>query len=148
MYRIRDGQLEVLLAHPGGPFFANKDEGHWTIPKGELEQGEDPLATAIREFTEEVGLPLRGPFYSLGSIRQKGGKIVQAWACQGEWPEGQVHRCNTFAMEWPPGSGRLQNFPEVDRIGFFTLSEARRRLKETQHPFLDRLAQALRHPPE
>lgn len=143
MYRILQGQLEVFLAHPGGPFFARKDEGHWTIPKGELAPGEELLATAIREFAEESGIQPSGDFIPLGSIKQKGGKIVHAWAFRGQWEEGQAHRCNIFRLEWPPRSGRIQSFPEVDRVGFFSVLEARKKLKETQHPFWDRLAEAL-----
>ncbi len=146
MFRIRDGQLEVFVAHPGGPFFANKDAGHWTIPKGEVAPGEELLDTAVREFKEEVGLEPSGDFIPLGAIQQKGGKIVHAWAFQGDWSEGQAHHCNTFALEWPPRSGQVQHFPEVDQVGFFSIPEARKKLKETQHPFLDRLAGALGKP--
>jgi predicted NUDIX family NTP pyrophosphohydrolase len=143
MYRVPDGRLEVFLAHPGGPFFARKDDGHWTIPKGEGAPGEGLLTTAVREFTEEVGLEPRGEFIPLGSIQQKGGKIVHAWAFRGEWAEERAHHCNTFAMEWPPASGKIQDFPEIDRVGFFSIPEARKKLKETQHAFLDRLMQAV-----
>jgi len=143
MFRMREGRLEVFLAHPGGPLFARKDENHWSIPKGELDPGEDLLAAAIREFKEEVGIEPTGEFLPLGSIQQKGGKVVHAWAFRGDWPDGQSHRCNTFEMEWPPRSGRIQQFPEIDRVEFFPLPEARRKLKATQHPFLDRLAEAL-----
>ncbi len=128
MYRLRDGQLQVLLAHPGGPLFAKKDEGHWTIPKGEIESGEDLLAAAIR----------------LGPIEQKGGKIVHAWAFPGDWDESQPLQSNTFELEWPPGSGKIQSFEEIDRVEFFSIPEAGKRLKEAQHPFLDRLQAALK----
>jgi predicted NUDIX family NTP pyrophosphohydrolase len=101
------------------------------------------LPAAVREFEEEVGLKPSGEFVPLGSIRQKGGKIVHAWAFQGDWKEDQAHQGNTFEMQWPPRSGRIQQFPEIDRVEFFTLPEARHKLKETQHPFLDRLAAAL-----
>jgi predicted NUDIX family NTP pyrophosphohydrolase len=143
MYRIIQGQVEVLLAHPGGPFFARKDEGHWTIPKGQLDAGEEMLEAARREFFEEVGFQANGPFIQLGSIQQKGGKIVHAWACLGDLPEGHQHRCNTFKAEWPIGSGVFQSFPEIDRVCFFPLLEARRKLKETQCPLLDRLEELL-----
>ena len=143
MYRIRDEQLEVYLAHPGGPFFRFKDNGHWTIPKGELGPGEDLLTAAIREFWEETRIEARGPYLPLGSIRQRGGKIVHGWAFEGDCPDGHVHRCNDFKMEWPPHSGRWGTYPEVDRVGFFTMAEARRKMKDTQHPFLDRLVAAL-----
>ena len=143
MFRIRSGQLEVFLAHPGGPFFRNKDDGHWTIPKGEIEVGEDLLAAAQREFKEEVGINPSGEFLQLGNVVQKGGKIVHAWAFQGAWDEAQPLRSNTFELEWPPGSGTIQRFPEIDRAGFFSMSHARQKLKEAQHPFLDRLQEAL-----
>jgi len=139
MYRFRDEALELFLAHPGGPIFRNKDYGHWTIPKGEVQADEELLDTARREFQEEVGIEAHGEFLPLGWIRQKGGKIVHAWAFRGEWDETHKHVCNNFSMQWPPGSGRLQQFPEVDRVGFFSLRQAREKLKDTQHPFLDRL---------
>ena len=143
MYRMREGQLEVFLAHPGGPLFKNKDEGHWSIPKGEIESGEDLLAAAIREFEEETGLEPRGDFIELGAIKQKGGKIVYAWAFAGEWDETRPLQSNTFELEWPPGAGKIQRFPEIDRAGFFSIPQARQKLKEAQHPFLDRLVAAL-----
>jgi predicted NUDIX family NTP pyrophosphohydrolase len=143
MYRLRNNTLEVFLAHPGGPVFRHKDDGHWTIPKGEVQADEELLATAQREFEEEVGLKPNGEYLPLGWIRQKGGKVVHAWAFAGNWADGQQHVCNSFTMEWPPGSGRHQKFPEVDRVGFFGLRQAREKLKDTQHPFLDRLLIAL-----
>jgi len=144
MYRFLNGELQVYLAHPGGPFFKFKDDGHWTIPKGELAPGEDLLTTAVREFREETGLDPRGPdFIPLGSIRQRGGKIVHGWAFEGDCPEGYVHHCNSFKMEWPPRSGKWGDYPEVDRVGFFTLIQARRKMKDMQIPFLDRLGEAL-----
>jgi predicted NUDIX family NTP pyrophosphohydrolase len=146
MYRVRDGQIEVFLAHPGGPFFAKKDEGHWTIPKGEPDEGEELLKTAQREFEEEVGLKPAGPYSELGTIQQKGGKIVYAWAFAGDWPGGREHQCNTFSTEWPLGSGRFKSFPEIDKVCFFPIPEARKKLKETQLPFLDRLVERLKNP--
>ncbi|MDB6036438.1 MAG: MutT-like protein [Verrucomicrobiales bacterium] len=143
MYRVRDNRLEVFLAHPGGPYFRFKDEGHWTIPKGEIDKGEELLETAIREFLEEVGLEPHGPYIEIGSITQKGGKIVHAWAFEGDRDESTPHVCNTFKMEWPPQSGRMQEFPEIDRVGFFRIPDARVKLKETQWDFLDRLAEHL-----
>lgn len=143
MYRVREGHLEVFLAHPGGPIFRHKDRGHWTIPKGEVQPGEDLLHTARREFQEEVGLEACGEFLPLGWIRQKGGKIVHGWAFAGEWDAARKHVCTTFSMEWPFGSGRRQHFPEIDRVGFFALPEAQEKLKDTQRPFLDRLVAAL-----
>lgn len=147
MYRLRDGRLEVFLAHPGGPFFAHRDDGHWTIPKGEIEPGEDLLATAIREFQEETGLPVRGPFLPLESIRQKGGKTVHAWAFSGDWEDGCPIQSNTVDIEWPPGSGRWSTWPEIDRAAFFTVPAARERLKFTQQPLIDRLAELLARMP-
>lgn len=143
MYRLVNGNVEVFLAHPGGPFFVKKDEGHWTIPKGEPDPGEDLLITAQREFEEEVGLKPSGPYQDLGTIQKKGGKVVHAWAFEGDWPEGQEHQCNTFQTEWPVGSGLFRDFPEIDRVCFFPIEEARRKLKETQCPFLDRLLERL-----
>jgi len=143
LYRWKDGALEVLIAHPGGPFFASKDEGHWTIPKGEPRADEDLPAAAVREFSEEVGFVPAGLFMELGSIRQKGGKVVYAWACEGDLPRGHVHKCNTFRMEWPLHSGRFESFPEIDQACFFPVGEARRKLKATQVPLLDRLMEKI-----
>lgn len=145
MYRLRNGHVEVFLAHPGGPFFARKDAGHWTIPKGEIETGEDNLAAAIREFREEVGIavPPQSQFLELGSIRQKGGKIVHAWAVEQDGEDPQAVHSNTYEVEWPPGSGKLERYPEVDRAQFFSLAEAKRMIKETQIPLLDRLEELL-----
>src|SRR5439155_27388605 len=111
MYRMREGQPEVLLAHPGGPLFKNKDEGHWSIPTGEIESGEDLLAAASREFEEETGVEPRGDFIGLGTIEQKGGKTVHAWAFRGDWDESRPLQINTFEMDWPPGSARIPPFP-------------------------------------
>jgi len=144
MFRNRDGRLEVLLAHPGGPIYRNKDDGVWTIPKGEIDSGEDLLRRARIEFEEEVGIPAEGAeWIDLGWIKQKGGKTVHAWAFEGDLPDSFQCRSNMFKMEWPPRSGKMQNFPEVDEACFFSLDEARRKLKETQTPFLDRLQAAL-----
>ena len=142
LYRLRDAQIEVLLAHPGGPFYARKDSGVWTIPKGEVGAGEDLLAAALREFEEELGFAPAGDFAPLGSITQKSGKIVHAWAFEGEWDPGRI-RSNTFAMEWPPRSGRQVEFPEVDRAEFFRIEEARRRINPAQAELLSRLERAL-----
>ncbi len=143
MYRLRDGRPEVFLVHPGGPFFAQRDEGVWSIPKGELEPGEDPLAAAIREFREETGFTARGPFLPLGAIRQKGGKLVEAWAFSGDCDPAAL-QSNLFEMEWPPGSARTARFPEVDRGAWFDLATARRKIRESQIPLLERLEAALR----
>jgi len=141
MYRFKDEGLQIFLAHPGGPFFTHKDDGHWTIPKGEIEGEEDYLRTALREFQEEVGIALdpQGQFLDLGSIRQKGGKTVYAWGIERDWDDRRPFRSSTFKMQWPPGSGKLQEFPEVDRAKFFPIEEARKKIKETQLPLLDRL---------
>jgi len=136
----------VLLAHPGGPFWARKDLGHWTIPKGEVEDGEERLAVARREFAEETGHEVPdGVLIELGEIRQKSGKIVVGWAVRGDLdPSTAVS--NTFDLEWPPRSGQIRPFPEVDRVEWFGLDEARRRLKAAQVPFLDRLETGLAAP--
>lgn len=138
MYRTRNGHLEVLLAHPGGPYFQHKDEGHWTIPKGEPDAGEDLLSVARREFEEETGCKPNGPFITLSPITQKGGKVVHAWAFHGDCDATQC-RSNTFRIEWPPRSGKLQEFPEMDRAEWFGLAAARKKIKATQIPFLDEL---------
>jgi predicted NUDIX family NTP pyrophosphohydrolase len=141
MYRRRGDELEVFLAHPGGPFFAKKDAGAWSIPKGEVEPGEELLATALREFEEETGIQPSAPLHALGEVKQKGGKIVHAWAFEGDWPAGSVLRSNTFELEWPPGSGRVQVLPEIDRVAFFALAVAREKINPAQAAFLDRLAE-------
>jgi predicted NUDIX family NTP pyrophosphohydrolase len=143
MFRRKGGTLEVLLAHPGGPFFARKDEGAWTIPKGEAAPDEDLLTRAQIEFEEEVGIPPHGNWIGLGSIKQKGGKIVHAWAFEGDLPNSFQPKSNTFEMEWPPRSGKLKQFPEIDRAEFFAEEIARRKIKPAQVPFFDRLADAL-----
>ncbi len=143
LYRQREGGLELLLGHPGGPLFAGRDEGYWSVPKGEVEPGEELTAEALREFAEETGSPLVGAqLLPLGSIRQKGGKIVHAWAVEGDL-DAATATSNAFTMEWPPRSGRLASFPELDRVAWFGAPEARRRIKETQIPFIDRLEAAL-----
>jgi predicted NUDIX family NTP pyrophosphohydrolase len=147
MYRFMEGRLEVFIAHPGGPFFAHRDANCWSIPKGEPSLEEDLLDAAQREFFEETGIAPSGPFIPLGTIRQKGGKLVRAWAFAGELPPGHIHNCNTFSLEWPPGSGKQQEFPEIDRACFFPVNKARERLKERQHPFLERLQEALQARP-
>lgn len=141
VYRNR-GAVEVLLAHPGGPYWARKDAGAWTIPKGLVEPGDELLATAQREFTEETGFVAHGPFVPLAPVRQKSGKLVHAFACEGDFDPAAVIS-NTFEAEWPPKSGRLKTFPEVDRLGWFELAEAREKLLLYQHPFLPELERVL-----
>lgn len=141
LFRRAGGSFEVLLAHPGGPFWRNKDAGAWTIPKGEVADGEDPLAAAVREFEEEIGVRLPGPFASLGSIRQKAGKLVHAWACEGDFDPAEL-RSNEFEAEWPPRSGRRSTFPEVDRCAWFGPAAAREKINPAQAEFIDRLEQA------
>lgn len=143
MYRITNKKLEVLLAHPGGPFYAKKDEGYWSIPKGEPDGKEELLEVAIREFEEETGLKPEGKFIELGSIIQKGGKQVHAWAFEGYLPLGFVHTCNTFKLVWPPKSGNIKEFKEIDKIEFFDLKTAKLKIKETQIPLIDNLEQHL-----
>jgi predicted NUDIX family NTP pyrophosphohydrolase len=143
MYRIKDGALQILLAHPGGPLFQNKDDGHWTIPKGEASADEPLLQTGMREFEEETGIQSSGPFIDLGSIRQRGGKTVYAWAFRGTYDDSQPIRSNTFEMQWPPGSGRIQSFPEIDKAQYFPLNEAEKKIKAAQWPLIERLIEIL-----
>jgi len=144
VYRRGDHGLEVLLVHPGGPYWAKKDDGAWSIPKGEYEPHEDPLEVALREFEEEIGKtpPDAAGAVSLGELRQPSGKIVGAWAVEGDVDVSDV-LSNTFEMEWPPRSGRTGEFPEVDRAGWFRLAEARRKLLRGQLGFIDRLSELL-----
>ena len=143
MYRICSGDIEVLLVHPGGPFFRNKDEGTWTIPKGEPGPGEDLLLTAQREFEEETGLKPNGPYIPLTPIQQKGGKIVHAWAFEGDCDPTAI-KSNLFSMEWPPQSGRQMDFPEIDRAEFLDLAAAKQKIKSGQDAFIDELDNALK----
>jgi predicted NUDIX family NTP pyrophosphohydrolase len=142
LFRRGGTGVEVLLAHPGGPFWANKDAGAWSVPKGLIAPGEDLLATARREFTEETGLHPAGPFLPLGSVRQKAGKVVHAWACEGDADPARL-TSNTTSAEWPPGSGKWIEFPEVDRCEWFDLAKARVKLNPAQAEFVDRLEAAL-----
>ena len=144
LFRRAKDEIEVLIAHPGGPFFRNKDDGFWTIPKGEAGEGEDLLTRAKIEFEEEVGFaPPEAKLLPLGWVKQKGGKIVQAWAFEGDLAPDFELRCNTFEIEWPPHSGKTQSFPEVDRAEFFSIAKARMKMKAAQVPFLDRLLEQL-----
>jgi predicted NUDIX family NTP pyrophosphohydrolase len=143
LWRERVGRLEVLLGHPGGPYFAGKDADHWTVLKGEVDPGDDLLAVARREFEEETGHPLpEGPAIELGEIRQKSGKRVLAWAVEGDL-DTETAVSNSFEMEWPPRSGRTREFPEIDRVEWFGLDDAREKIKAAQAPFLDRLERTL-----
>lgn len=140
LYRFREGRLEVFLVHPGGPFWARKDLGAWSLPKGEFTEPEAPLDAAIREFQEETGFLPEGPFEPLTPRKQSGGKTVHAWAVEGDLDPRQV-RSNTFLLEWPKGSGRQKEFPEVDRAEWFEVEEARRRILAGHAGFLDELVE-------
>lgn len=142
-YRRGARGVEVLLAHPGGPYFAKKDEGAWSIPKGEVSAGEALLATARREFKEEIGVDVGEELAPLGSVKQKSGKVVHAWATPLELEDGFVLASNEFEIEWPPRSGRRQRFPEIDRAEFFDLAAAARKILPAQQPLLERLAELL-----
>jgi predicted NUDIX family NTP pyrophosphohydrolase len=138
MYRCGGQALQVLLVHPGGPFWARRDAGAWSIPKGEYGADEDPLTAARREFAEELGIAPRGECHPLGEVKQKGGKIVTAFALEGDLDAGAI-RPGSFEMEWPPNSGRRQSFPEVDRAAWFEVAEARSKILPAQAAFIDRL---------
>jgi predicted NUDIX family NTP pyrophosphohydrolase len=140
MYRHREGGLDVLLVHPGGPFWRKRDLGAWSIPKGELDDGEDPEAAARREFAEELGIKATGRLRRLGQVRQRGGKIVLAYALEGTLDVGAV-RSNEIPIEWPPRSGRVLQIPEIDRAEWFPLALAREKILLSQQPFLDRLGE-------
>jgi predicted NUDIX family NTP pyrophosphohydrolase len=142
LYRMRKGGPEVLLVHPGGPFWAQKDDGAWSIPKGIYEPGEDPLAAAQREFFEETGCTPTGDFQPLGSFRQPGGKLVEVWAVEGDFDLASF-RSNTFTLEWPPRSGRQAQFPEADRAGWFDLETAAEKILKGQAPVLAALRERL-----
>ena len=143
MFRRKAGSFEFLLAHPGGPFWKNKDAGAWTIPKGEVQPGEDLFKRAQIEFEEELGIRASGDFLPLGSITQKGGKTVHAWAFEGDLPKDFEVKSNTFQIEFPPRSGNFKQYPEVDRVEFFADEIARQKINRAQIPFLDRLREAL-----
>ncbi len=138
MYRVKNGEIEFLLVHPGGPIWKSKETGAWTVPKGELDPDEEPLAAAQREFEEELGFRAAGPFIPLTPVRQKGGKLVRAWAVEGDCDPGAC-KSNTFEMEWPPRSGRMMVFPEVDRAEFFTLAQAAQKINPAQLPLLEEI---------
>jgi len=142
LYRHHCGELQVFLIHPGGPYGSHKDVGAWSIPKGEIEPDETPLQAAQREFQEETGLPVNGPFMALEPIRQRSGKVVIAWAAVGEFDPSQLNS-NLFSMEWPPRSGKMQQFPEADRADWFPLAAARMKMIAGQDQLLDQLLQRL-----
>jgi predicted NUDIX family NTP pyrophosphohydrolase len=144
LHREGPGGREVLLVHPGGPFWARRDDGAWSIPKGEYEEGEEAMACALREFEEELGSALEhaGELVELGDVRQRNRKVVTVWAAEGDLDPSAV-RSNTFSMEWPPRSGRRQEFPEIDRAEWFTLARAREKLVDAQAAFIDRLEERL-----
>jgi len=138
LFRRTGQEIEVLLAHPGGPFWKNKDDGAWSIPKGEYADDEDPLAAAKREFTEETGLTPSGNFVTLGQVRQAAGKVVSAWAVEGDFDTTRL-QSNTISMPWPPRSAKIQEFPEIDRVEWFPLDVARRKMLPGQAELLERL---------
>ncbi len=138
MYRMRGGEIEVLLVHPGGPFWAKKDVGAWFVPKGEAKPDEDLFSAAKREFTEETGLRAEGKFLELGSVKHKSGKMVTAWAFEGDCDTASI-KSNTFTMEWPPRSGKRKEFPEVDRAAFYTVEAAREKMHPAEFEFVTRL---------
>ncbi len=145
MFRLNKGKLEILLAHPGGPFFKNKDAGYWSIPKGEPDNNEELLETAKREFKEETGITPKGDFIPLGSIMQKGGKTVYAWAFEGDAELDNISKSNTFQVEWPPHSGKKMVFQEIDRIEFFNVNTAKKKIKDTQVKLIGNLEEYLKN---
>lgn len=144
LYRKSGDGIEVLLVHPGGPFFVKKDDGFWTIPKGEIEGDADALEEAIREFEEETSYKLKGDFLELGEVKQKGGKIVQAWALEGNVDAGKI-KSNEFEIEWPPRSGKKKTFPEIDRAAWYTTDEAKVKMNAAQLELVERLKNKIEH---
>ena len=138
LYRVLNKTLELFLVHPGGPFWAKKDEGAWSIPKGEFDDNEDPLEAAKREFEEETGIRISGQFTALNPVKQKSGKIVYAWAVEGEIDPAKI-KSNSFEIEWPPGSGKMRSFPEIDKAGWFTVDEAKRKIISGQSALISEL---------
>ncbi len=145
LYRNAGGRIEVFLAHPGGPFWAKKDDGAWSIPKGEFTDGEEPLEAAKREFQEETSFPIEGTFIPLNPVKQPGGKTVYAWAVEGDIDAGAI-RSNTFSMEWPKGSSKTKSFPEIDRAGWFVLDLAKVKILKGQLGLLEQLSTKLSQP--
>jgi predicted NUDIX family NTP pyrophosphohydrolase len=142
LFRVRDNYIQVLLGHPGGPFWRRRDQGVWTIPKGLISPGETSLAAAMREFAEETGHRPAGKPFALGSETQPGGKVVHVWAVQGDWDPAEL-QSNTFEMEWPPRSGQRQEFPEIDHAAWFGIAEARAKILKGQAVFIKRLLEAI-----
>jgi predicted NUDIX family NTP pyrophosphohydrolase len=142
LFRARPAGVEVMLVHPGGPFWAKKDAGSWSIPKGLAEEGEDPLAAAKREFREETGMAIEGEFLDLGRHKQPGGKTIAAWACEADFDTAAL-KSNTFAMEWPPRSGRMAEFPEVDRAAWYSIDDALETINKGQAPIIAALVKRL-----
>ncbi len=136
MYRLKEGATEVLLIHPGGPYWTKKDDGAWSIPKGEIEEGEDPIRAAKREFEEETGLAPEGTFRPLRPVKLKSGKTVHAWVFEGDW-DARGLKSSTFTMEWPPRSGKVQEFPEADRADWFALGVAKEKIQDGQRAFIE-----------
>lgn len=138
LYRIQNSSIEVFLVHPGGPYWSKKDDGAWSIPKGEFDENEEPLAAAKREFQEETGIQLSGEFIQLNPVKQKGGKMVYAWAVKGDIDPAKV-KSNSFEIEWPPRSGKMKSFPEIDKAAWFPLSEAQKKIIEAQSALIKEL---------
>ena len=145
LFRYRNNELQVMLVHPGGPFWANKDKGAWSLPKGLCEEGEDPLVAARREFKEETSLDVDGIFIELGELRQPSQKVIHAWALERDLDPNAI-ASNTFELEWPRHSGVLRTYPEIDKAGWFGIAEAREKILKGQAEFLDRLLRVIRHP--
>ena len=143
MYKLEMKELKLFLAHPGGPYYRNKDEGSWTIPKGLVENDEDPLATAIREFEEETGIQPQGNFIPLDTVKYNNGKLLHGYAFAGSWDESQGINSNVFEIEWPPRTGKRQSFPEIDRASFFELETAKIKIHPVQLDFIERLLKKL-----
>ena len=138
LYRIQQNNIEIFLVHPGGPFWSKKDDGAWSIPKGEFNENEEPLAAAKREFEEETGIKISGDFMQLSPVKQKGGKMVYAWAVEGDIDPEKI-KSNSFELEWPPRSGKMKSFPEIDKAGWFHLSDAQKKILEAQSALIREL---------